>query len=578
MHRAHDSVLGRDVAVKLIRLEQFVEPAMLEDAKQRFHREAQVAARLRHPSIVTTHDIVRRPALSFIVMELVEGRTLQSLLQERGRLPLDETTALLAQIAAALDYAHKSQVIHRDIKPANIMIEPGGQAKVMDFGIAKLESGANLTSTGSIMGTPNYMSPEQARGERVDGRSDLFSLGCVLYECLTGRKPFSGESVSVILVKILTEEPQPVDFAATGLPLEVGAVLTRAMAKSPAARYASGADLVEALRTAGQTTVVRAPTTSPAPAPPLPILKPQAPPTAIALPPVAARGGTRQLAGLAFVAALVLAAGITAIAGLGKQSRVAGEGGGLVVEETPGILGRALGHAERLRVTVPSGTRFRLALEAPLSSETARVGDAFAAESTSPVRIEGVEAVPSGARFAGTVSEAAPAKSAEGRGYMTLSLESVELADAGRVTLRTRPLALRAPSTKRKDAGLASGLSAAGAVVGGIIGGKAGAMVARRQCRRGRGGLRDDRRRPRGHARLAREPDGRGRRELHGHAPEEPLRPVGDLDRPARVRLQEPKRGTGSTAAPLQQPPPARLWTAKCRCGAPAGAFPVVPT
>ncbi len=477
MHRAHDSVLGRDVAVKLIRLEQFVEPAMLEDAKQRFHREAQVAARLRHPSIVTTHDIVRRPALSFIVMELVEGRTLQSLLQERGRLPLDEAIALLAQIAAALDYAHKSQVIHRDIKPANIMIEPGGQAKVMDFGIAKLESGANLTSTGSIMGTPNYMSPEQARGERVDGRSDLFALGCVLYECLTGRKPFSGESVSVILVKILTEEPLPVDFAATGLPLEVGAVLTRAMAKSPAARYASGADLVEALRTAGQTTVASAPTASRALSPPVPTTQPPAPPTAVARPPVTGRGGLGKLVGVGLAAAVVLA-GLAATAGLGQRSRVAGEGGGLVVEETPGILGRALGRAERLRVTVPSGTRIRLALEAPLSSETARVGDAFAAESTSPVRIEGVEAVPAGARFTGTLTEAAPAKSAEGRGYMTLSLESVELSDAGRVTLRTRPLALRAPSTKRKDAGLASGLSAAGAVVGGIIGGKAGAMVA----------------------------------------------------------------------------------------------------
>ena len=140
------------------------------------------------------------------------------------------------------------------MKPANIMIEPGGHVKVMDFGIAKLETGTNLTTTGSIMGTPNYMSPEQAKGLKVDGRSDLFSLGCVLYECLTGAKPFQGASVSVILVKILTEEPPPVDFAATGLPVEIGGVLKRALSKDPAARYASGALLIEALRTAGQTT------------------------------------------------------------------------------------------------------------------------------------------------------------------------------------------------------------------------------------------------------------------------------------------------------------------------------------
>ena len=134
------------------------------------------------------------------------------------------------------------------MKPANIMIEPSGQVKVMDFGIAKLETAANLTSTGLIMGTPNYMSPEQARGLKVDGRSDLFSLGCVLYECLTGTRPFQAESVSGILVKILTEEPPPVDFRATGLPAEVGAVLSRAMAKEPSARYASGAEMIEALR------------------------------------------------------------------------------------------------------------------------------------------------------------------------------------------------------------------------------------------------------------------------------------------------------------------------------------------
>jgi serine/threonine-protein kinase len=268
VHHAHDKVLGRDVAVKLIRLQAFVEPAQLADAKQRFVREAQVAGRLRHPNIVTIHDIVDRGVVPFIVMELVSGRTLQALLLERGRLPLGETIEIVAQAAAALDHAHASGVVHRDVKPANIMIEPDGRVKVMDFGIAKLEAGANLTSTGSIMGTPNYMSPEQARGLKVSSRSDLFSLACVLYECVTGRKPFQGESVSVILVKILTEEPPPVDFDGTGLPRGLEAVLKRALAKDAAARYESGADFVSALRTAGQTTLVSPPTLPRAKEPP----------------------------------------------------------------------------------------------------------------------------------------------------------------------------------------------------------------------------------------------------------------------------------------------------------------------
>jgi len=464
VYRAHDSVLGRDVAVKRIRLEAFVEPSQREDVEQRFLREARVAARLRHPNVVTTHEYVATPAASLIVMELVAGDTLQAVLQQRGRLPLEETLALIAQAAAALDYAHAQHVVHRDVKPANIMIEPGGHVKVMDFGIAKLETGASLTVAGSIMGTPNYMSPEQARGTKVDARSDLFSLGCVLYECLTGQKPFQGESISVILVKILTEEPPPVDFAGTGLPLEIGAVLKRALAKDPAARYASGALLVDALRLAGQTTLVSAPTG--------PATPPAAGASRATSAPWRARLGFLVIAGLLLAA--LLATGT--LASFGGSTRVAGDGGGLVLEETPGIIGRIMGQESRVRVTVPQGTRLRLAIEAPLSSETARAGDGFSAESTSPVRIEGVEAIPSGVRFSGSVTEAAAAEDSEGRGRMTLRLESVQLPDGSRVSLRTRPLALRAPSTKKKDAGIVGGLAAAGAVVGGLLGGKGAAF------------------------------------------------------------------------------------------------------
>lgn len=483
VYRCHDSDLGREVAIKRVRLEAFVEPSQLEDVKQRFQREAQVAARLRHPNIVTTYDIVKAP-VTFIVMELVEGKTLQALLQERGRLPLDEAIALLAQAAAALDHAHANQVVHRDVKPANIMIETGGHVKVMDFGIAKLETGSNLTTTGSIMGTPNYMSPEQAKGLKVDGRSDLFSLGCVLYECLTGAKPFQGTSVSVILVKILTEEPPPVDFAAHGLPLELGAVLKRALAKDPAARYASGADLVEALRTAGQTTLVASAGAGRVVVPPpLPGRAPSTAAVAQGVDPArapsersAGRSARRLGLGLALaalVAAAVLATGT--LAGLGGETRVAGEGGGLVLEEQPGLVGRLMGQEPRLLLTVPPGTRLRLVLETPLSSATARTGDAFSAESTSPVRIEGIEALPSGVRFNGRVTEAAPAEDAEGRGRMTLALHSVQVPEQGTVLLETRPLTLRAPSTRKKDAGIVAGLAGVGAAVGGLLGGKGGA-------------------------------------------------------------------------------------------------------
>jgi len=477
VYRAHDSVLGRDVAVKRIRLEAFVEAAQLDEVKKRFLREAQVAARLRHPNIVTTHDIVAGPVSSFIVMELVEGQTLQALLQEKGRLGFDEVVSIVSQAAAALDHAHDSQIVHRDVKPGNIMIEPSGHVKVMDFGIAKIETGGNLTSTGLIMGTPNYMSPEQARGLKVDRRSDLFSLGCVLYECLTGAKPFMGESVTAILVKILTEEPPPVDFAATGLPPELGSVLRRTTAKDPAERYGSGAELVDALRVVGQTTIATAPTAGrlPVPQPPSPAPSPQpGTATAQAAPP------TRRGWALAGIAAALLIVAALCVAALlaprGGTTRVAGDGGGHVVEEAPGLLGRLTGQQPRLVVTIPAGTRLRLALETPLSSETARPGDALSAELTEPVRVEGVEALTAGQRLTGRIDDAAPAEAADGRGRMTLRFDSLEAAGQ-RLDVRSRPLVLRAPGTKRKDAGIIAGLAGVGAAVGGLLGGKGGAVA-----------------------------------------------------------------------------------------------------
>ncbi len=346
------------------------------------------------------------------------------------------------------------------------MIEPSGHVKVMDFGIAKLEAGANLTSTGSLMGTPNYMSPEQARGEKVDARSDLFSLGCVLYECLTGTRPFQSQSVGAILVKVLTEAPPPVDFEAAGLPPEVGPVLLRATAKEPAARYPSGAAMIDALRALA----------SPAPS------VPAAPPTVVsaAAPP---RRRVPRLAAAAGVALLV-----AALAWVGSALRPPRPlpGRRLVAEEDIGFLGRLVGREPRLLVTLPAGTVLHLALASPLSSESTVTGAAIAAETARPLRIEGVEVVPEGSRVVGRVTHAASAEQAGGRGELTLELDPVQPADGGRFDVHTKPLGLRAPAAPRKkDNAFIESLSDLSAAVGDLIGDDG---RGRRHCRGRHGG------------------------------------------------------------------------------------------
>jgi len=248
VYKAQDSVLKRTVAIKRVRLESFAEPAEADELKERFLREAQVAAQLHHPNIVTTYDIVSTASTTFIVMEFVEGETLQSLLAARKCLSLPRAIDILAQVAAALDYAHRQTVIHRDVKPANILLTASDEVKVTDFGTAKAEFSSTLTMNGSLVGTPDYMSPEQARGERVDAKSDLFSLGCILYECLSGQKPFRRSSVTGVLLAIVSDDPFPLDCNKLGLPTGLRAVLERALAKELSQRFGSAADLIQALR------------------------------------------------------------------------------------------------------------------------------------------------------------------------------------------------------------------------------------------------------------------------------------------------------------------------------------------
>ncbi|HUL76805.1 MAG TPA: protein kinase [Vicinamibacteria bacterium] len=249
VYRAYDRDLDRDVALKVVRTE-------LEDAEggtsayeQRFFNEARAAARLSHPAIVVVHDVGRDPSSGdlFMALELLNGSTLQAILGERARLPWAEALVLVEKVAEGLHHAHEHGIVHRDVKPANIMILGSGEPKIMDFGIAKLDA-SQLTAAGQLFGTPLYMSPEQALARPVDSRSDIFSLGSVAYEMLTGRRAFSGDSVHGIMFQVVQSEPPPPSSVVPGIPEGVDEVLARCLAKDPADRYPSGRALAEDLR------------------------------------------------------------------------------------------------------------------------------------------------------------------------------------------------------------------------------------------------------------------------------------------------------------------------------------------
>jgi serine/threonine-protein kinase len=249
VYLAKDPVIGRMVAIKTIRTSSFGEDdSESREFRERFIREAQTAGILSHPNIVTIHDIGEDPdtQTSFIAMEYIEGRNLKSLLAEKTKFAYEQIADLIAQVAEAIDYAHRKGIIHRDIKPANIIITLDNKVKIMDFGIAKIAS-SNLTTTGQFLGTPNYMSPEQVSGAAVDGRSDIFSLGVVLYELLTSRKPFQGENLTAISYKIVHEEFTPPADLSPEVPPDFNAIVARAMAKDPWNRYQRGKDLALAL-------------------------------------------------------------------------------------------------------------------------------------------------------------------------------------------------------------------------------------------------------------------------------------------------------------------------------------------
>jgi serine/threonine-protein kinase len=249
VYLAKDPVIGRLVAIKTIKNSQTGEDdSESREFRERFVREAQTAGILSHPNIVTIHDIGEDvdSRASFIAMEYIEGRNLKTLITEKNKFSWDEIADLIAQIGEALDYAHRKGIIHRDIKPANIILTTDSKVKITDFGIAKVAS-SNLTTTGQFLGTPNYMSPEQVSGAPVDGRSDIFSLGVVLYELLTNRKPFQGDNLTAISYKIVHEDFTPPADLSADIPPEFNPIVARAMAKDPWNRYQRGKDLALAL-------------------------------------------------------------------------------------------------------------------------------------------------------------------------------------------------------------------------------------------------------------------------------------------------------------------------------------------
>src|SRR5438477_3798706 len=233
VYHAIDPNIGRPVAIKTIQFAPTRKPEELERMRERLFREARSAGILSHPGIVTIYDVDQQEGLAYIAMEYVDGPTLEQMLSESTTLPSDRMFSILGQTAVALDYAHSKGIVHRDIKPANIMVTVGGTSKITDFGIAKITASEQFTMTGSIVGTPHYMSPEQVQGQAVDGRSDQFSLAVIAYELLTGEKPYAGEHLTTVVYKIVAEEPPLPHRLNPTLSGGIEAVLRKGLAKRP---------------------------------------------------------------------------------------------------------------------------------------------------------------------------------------------------------------------------------------------------------------------------------------------------------------------------------------------------------
>jgi serine/threonine protein kinase len=247
VYKARDPLIDRVVAIKTINLALALDEK--EEYEGRFYQEAKAAGRLNHPNIVTIYDVGKSGDVAYIAMEFLEGRELRDIMNERGILPVEQVLDVAAQVALGLEYAHEHDIVHRDVKPSNIMLVRDGRAKITDFGIARMASSAVRTQTGMVLGSPKYMSPEQVLGKDIDRRSDIFSLGVMLYEMLTGKAPFDGENVNAIMYQTLNTIPAPPSSLNPAVPEMANFIVAKALAKGLEDRYQSAKDLAIDLRT-----------------------------------------------------------------------------------------------------------------------------------------------------------------------------------------------------------------------------------------------------------------------------------------------------------------------------------------
>ncbi|MBL8312588.1 MAG: serine/threonine protein kinase [Rubrivivax sp.] len=249
VYEAQDERLGRTVAIKTVLRSHLDNETTAQDYAARFVREAQAAARLSHPNIVTVYDFGEHDDLSYIVMEFVSGRELAELFRSGHRFTLPQALQIMAELLDALAYAHAQGVVHRDVKPANVLVDQAGHVKLADFGVARISSGGqDRTMPGTMVGTPSYMSPEQILGQPVGSRTDIFAAGVVLYQFVTGRQPFEGQGMFDVQRRILQDEPTPPSGVFAGLPPVLDGIVLRALAKQPEDRYETAAAFAQDLR------------------------------------------------------------------------------------------------------------------------------------------------------------------------------------------------------------------------------------------------------------------------------------------------------------------------------------------
>jgi len=374
VYQGFDPIIGRTVAIKTM-LTEGLSPQEFQEYKARFQREAQAAGILTHPNIITVYDFGEDGGILFLAMEFLEGKSLEKVVQEQNVLPLETIVPIYDQVCSALDHAHRNKIVHRDIKPANIMLLQNGLVKLTDFGIAKIMS-LGMTQAGQILGTPNYMSPEQVKGRQVDGRSDIFSLGVILYELVTGEKPFGGQNITTVIYKIINENPIPPRELDGTIHAGLNYVISKALAKNSDERYQTCRELAEDLRNYKNlggaaspqgTVVLRTAPTAVGPAEPASPVRDQAPrpapvtvdETPITRPPVIRvirPTPTRQqgIPQIAWVLGALLV--VALLGGVGYFILLRGQGQRTVQPTTPQVVTQATPQGPPPAATAPQGT------------------------------------------------------------------------------------------------------------------------------------------------------------------------------------------------------------------------------